>query len=54
MALSCLHGVEDVALQETSGLVFGVSGDHAGEGENTHLELEPDPWEPFMYKQSLR
>lgn len=39
VALSCLHGVEDVALHEAGGLVFGVFGVIQGR-VSTHLELE--------------
>lgn len=44
-----------MTLQEASGLVFGVSGIHPGEWRvSTHLELQTNSWEPFIYKWSLR
>lgn len=36
------------------GLYLGCLEVIQGDGEHTHVELESDPWEPFMCKQSLR
>lgn len=49
VALSCLQGVDEMALQKVSGLAFGVFGRHP----DTHLELQTDSREPFIFETEI-
>lgn len=46
VALSWLQGMDKMALQKVSGLAFGVFECHP----DTHLKLQSDSWEPFIFE----